>query len=303
MQCKNKKNKKGIIKSSLVSLITMTALFLIIILVFFGDGLLNQAFEKLREKISDVPEIDPNKAELDFFRNQDNQLLYLKNFHASMQVAATSEPINKACLLELPSLEQDGFYEDGYNMYIDQSDEDTITLRLTKLSKQDYEDPDQATQSPVASMAIEGVKLCIIGSGSPSLNFYNEFNDIKSGDVPNVEKITPTKVHSLLISSAKKEGGEQREIGYKIDGNAKYEWNAFFKKGTKTQPYVFKKEWLGTTYLCFFPAEADIGGGCGAPGGLEFMDTDCFDSDAEGSKSLPYNFKKGLLTADYKCAE
>jgi len=298
---KKKISKKGVMKSTIISIILGVAFFVIIITIFFGEGLLPTLFNSIKEKINGVPEVDPSKDQLNFVQNQYTQLRYLKSLHSSMQSAILSEASAGGCLKDLPSLDQDGFYGGAYSLYIDQTGPSTITLRLINDLGQDYESGNEKTPAPVAVMTLEGAQLCVI-AGTNGNDFYNEFNEIKSGEVPNPTKIYPTPVESLIISAVRA-GGVKREIGYRSAGQTTYTWHTFFKKGSKTTLYTLRVDVHNEKHLCFFPLSSDTFSGCSKPSsGTGIADEDCFDLD-KGEKSIPYNIDKGLIPAQLVCGD
>jgi len=209
--------------------------------------------------------------------------------------------------MTLPSLDQDGFYNENsnYNLYMDQ-DGQNINIRLTRYVKQNFETNDQKTEAPVATRTIENAKLCII-KDADAVSFYEEFNEISAGDVPDITRINPTNVNSLLITSGKSDK-TKREIGYLTNlvtpstTPADYTWEDFFKRGDKTIIYAVRIDRGGAKYVCFFPAKKDLGSGCGKPiNGL--MQLSCFDSDA-GKNSIKYNLdpRNNLISSYFVCS-
>jgi hypothetical protein len=293
------RNKKGEQSISTLGKIILVVIFLILmVVIFFGNGLIPKAFDKIREKIRGVPEVDPTKNELDFHRNMDKQILFFTGVTRSLEKAAASKD-QPFCFVELPAMDQTGFYDGNFNLYIDKTADDT-ELRLTETKSQNYEDKKtQGTDTPVSATVIKGIQPCVIRGEATVAEFYKQFNDrVSLTPDPVIGSITPTPVSSILLSSSKTDS-EIRQIGYKLTDT--YVWDPLFKKKDRTLVYVLKMTTVKGDYMCFFPADKTHWweSGCGSPPG-DFVDMDCFDSDA-GKKSLKYNFDNNLLDKKYMC--
>jgi hypothetical protein len=298
--------KKGMI-STLGKVILALLFIVIVFLLFFDDGaLIDNAFTSVRNAILMIPETDPTTTELDFFRNNDKQLNFLNSFNKILQDSSSGTPINGACISELPPLDQEGFYEGRYNLYIEKEGANTV-LRLTRYANLDVEAVDKVTETPVSRTVIENVLPCII-TGDGAIKFYQEFNDIQVGQTPDPSKITPKEVYSLKISSGLTED-DKRQIGTKETEQGEYILNDFFKKGDKTTIYTMRIDRNNKKYLCFFPGHTDrslytlgiwVSSVCGAPDSNGFVDLACFDSDA-GDKSIKKNINSKLIPETFLC--
>jgi hypothetical protein len=297
------KSKKGQF-STLGKLVLAIALFVLLAVALFGTGLLPKAFDKLKQVIKGVPEIDPQEKELNFFRNNDLQLEFLTNFDKALQTSLTSVVPKDACLTPLPNFDA-GFYIDSgnYNLYLDQAGPD-INIRLTRWAKQDIDPNSKKVESPVTATVIKNAKLCVI-KDSGATEFYNEFNIITSKtDVPDVSKITPTEVSSIIVSSGIEEAKKlERQMGFKLlnaPADADYEYHTLFKKKDRSVIYAMRLQKGTDNYICFLPAyNSGLTNSCSPPKG-GFIDADCFDGDG-GKNTLKTNIGTGLIPAEFVC--
>lgn len=304
------KKRKGQIRSTIVKIALLLLFLVAVIMIFFGDGLLKEGFDKVRALISGVPEIDPTQDQMDFFRRNDAQIKFLSSWNNAINNALAGQASMGGCIMTLQSLEEDGFYKKGenYNLYFDQEGKD-ISISLTRYAKQDYEKTSSKTEVPVTTATITDAKLCVI-EGTSADAFYEEFNDINAGETPDITKISPIPINHLIISSGKEEDRDmKRSVGYstwpaKPANISDYDkWGELFKKKDRTIIYALRIDNAGQKYLCFFPAYNDFIGSCNAPKN-NLMQIDCFDADAE-KRSIKYNLEQNppLIPSHYICSD
>lgn len=293
------RNKKGTSKilGTVITFILLIAFFILVATLFFGDGVLNQAFEKAKNLLKERPEVD--SGEEDFFRRNDAQLNFLSSWQSSIKTAFEDPTSYGGCILTLQPVDQEGFYakDANYNLYIEQEGED-VSFRLTRYAVQGVGPNAKQVETPVTIITIPDTKLCTIRDVYSDV-FYNEFNDINKGETPDITKlVSPIVIDGFLLSSGKT-GDTERQIGLKYgDG---YLWEDFFEKKDKTSIYALRVDWNNKKYLCFFPLHNDkLDDSCGKPYKNDLSDSDCFDSDA-GKRSIKYNIDNGLIPAYYIC--
>jgi hypothetical protein len=298
------KSKKGVF-GQLGRLVLALALFAVLLLILFGNGLIPKAIEKLKSIMSGVPEIDPQEKELNFFRNNDKQLEFLTNFDKVLQDSLKSTIVKDACISSLPNFDTGFYIDDGnYNLYLDQDPNGVdINIRLTRYAKQDIDLNSKKIEAPVSATILKNAKLCIIKDEGAKV-FYDEFNIIDpKSDIPDASQIIPSEVSSIIVSSGIDESKKlERQIGFKTSAQSDYEYHTLFKKKDKSTIYMLRLQRDGVNYICFLPAHMDKFTSCSAPDREGFMDSDCFDSD-DSKNTLKSNMGTGLIPSYYICGD
>ncbi|MGV8168664.1 MAG: hypothetical protein ACP5N3_01260 [Candidatus Nanoarchaeia archaeon] len=314
------KNKKGMGPGEIVILTIAILFFITIVIVFLSkNGVINEWINNLRESITNIPEEDATELQNAIRANDEAQRSLAGGFQTSLEKAAKCP--NNFCLEELPSIDREGFYEEGqrsgtYNLYIEKDGAD-MKIRLTKYAVLDTDDNSEAVLTPVSVTIIKNAQPCII-EGNSAQQFYEKFNDIDAAPAStDISGINPTPVNSFVLSSTSEHvtgrGSEyEREIGINTNGEEdcavnpesdECRWELFFGKRNQSTIYVMKIKQGTTDYLCFFPLYSDgilgFEAGCGEPEN-SMMDIDCFDTENE--HTIKQNFIKKILPESYTCS-
>ncbi len=297
---------------TLITIIILVGFLILMVFIFYGNGLIPKAFDKIRTAIRGVPEVDATQNQMDFHKNMDAQMSFFDGVSKAISTAAASKD-QDFCFVELPAMDQSGFYDYNFNLYFDKSGSDML-IRLTESKSLDTQDmKTQGVDTPVSAVTITNAQPCVIMGASVVNSFYKQFNDRSSIlPDPDIKSISPTPVPSILFSSSKKDSNE-KQIGYMLEN--KYFWHTAFKNGDKTILYVMKiSEPNGQAYMCFFPANnAGLTGiTCNNPDSQantyagddpknnQYVDVDCFNR-AGGARTLKSNFDNKLLDQKYIC--
>ena len=125
MKTSRKIGRKGNEGMGIGTLATIIVLILFLILMVFlfyggGKGLIPRAFENIRAAIRGVPEVDTTQNQMDFHKNMDAQLSFFDGVSKAISTAAASKD-QDFCFVELPAMDQSGFYDYNFNLYFDKS--------------------------------------------------------------------------------------------------------------------------------------------------------------------------------------
>jgi hypothetical protein len=294
-------NKQGLVSDLAKWLLLL--LFLIVLGIWLALRFIPGFGDPITKILSSGPEIDATQQTNNFFENQDNQISYFRGIDAALQKAAAFKD-KGFCFVELPPMDQEGFYEADagpFSIYIEQEtqgDKTGISLRLTQDRKQGFETSAKAVETPVTASFIEGnIKPCLIMGSATVNNFYKQFNDIEKDNLPDISGIAPTDEYSLLISPS----ALKAYMGYRADNSlAAYKTVFLFKSKENTAVYVIKINDANGEHVCFIPLAKSGIGGCSSPGSKEYVDEDCLDST--GKNTIKTNFESGLLDKKYLCS-